>query len=299
MKTSGDINKNSQQLLRLTDEPGTDHNSRIWILKCRLCANIYGCNSTDGWQRKCPRCGDGAPGLPIPTERDGEGWSREEHIIAFNLYSAIPFGRIHERNPSVIELAALLGRRVGSASRKLANFSRLDPAIRARDLKGLSNGSKGEELVWNEFADHPEQLAYESARLVADRLGCKVEQMAEVDENELLPLGLEREAMVRLRVNQWFFRRRVLAAYNYRCCITGLSVPELLVASHVIPWRDDAANRLNVRNGLCLNALHDHAFDRGLMWVEENLSFAYRRNFFPSVPGRRKPDGSVNSMAGH
>lgn len=271
MKNTGDINRNGQQLLRITGEPGTDYNSRIWILKCRRCATIYGCNSTDGWQRKCPQCGQGAAGLPIPIERDGEDWTRDEHIIAFNLYCAIPFGRIHERNPDVIELAALLGRKVGSASRKLANFSRLDPVHQARDVKGLEHGSKGEELVWNEFADQPEELAFESARLLADRLGCKIEQVAEVDEAELSLPGVEREAIVRLRVNQWFFRRRVLSAYNYRCCVTGLSMPGLLVASHVIPWCEDAANRLNARNGLCLNALHDRAFDRGLMWVEEGF----------------------------
>jgi putative restriction endonuclease len=82
---------------------------------------------------------------------------------------------------------------------------------------------------------------------------------------------VEREALVKLRVNQAFFRQRVLSAYDFRCCVTGLMSRPLLVASHIVPWAEDAANRLNARNGLCLNALHDRAFDRGLMWIEPSF----------------------------
>jgi len=51
--------------------------------------------------------------------------------------------------------------------------------------------------------------------------------------------GIEREALIRVRVNQSFFRRRILSAYEFRCSVTGLSVPELLVASHIVPWSQD------------------------------------------------------------
>ncbi|OGT80836.1 MAG: hypothetical protein A3H91_02225 [Gammaproteobacteria bacterium RIFCSPLOWO2_02_FULL_61_13] len=192
-------------------------------------------------------------------------------MIAFQLYSRIQFGMIHMGNPQVIELSALLGRKVGSASRKLANFSRLDPVHQARNVRGLEHGSKGEEDVWREFDERPEALAFESARLLAERLGYNVEQVAEIDEWDLPPPGKERESLVKLRVNQSFFRQRVLSAYEFRCCVTGLTSLPLLVASHIVPWAEDAAHRLNPRNGLCLNALHDRAFDRGLMWVESNL----------------------------
>ncbi len=175
------------------------------------------------------------------------------------------------RNPEVIKLAAMLGRKVGSASRKLANFSRLDPVHHARDVRGLEHGAQGEEEVWQEFDERPEALAFESAQLLARRLGYKVERVAEIDESDLPPPGIEREALVKLRVNQSFFRQRVLAAYGFRCCVTGLTSRPLLVASHIVPWAEDATNRLNPRNGLCLNALHDRAFDRGLMWIEPGL----------------------------
>jgi predicted restriction endonuclease len=42
-------------------------------------------------------------------------------------------------------------------------------------------------------------------------------------------------------------------------------------ARHIIPWAEDIPNRLNPRNGLCLNALHDRAFDRGLMWIDDGF----------------------------
>src|SRR2546423_13325831 len=85
----------------------------------------------------------------------GENWSREEHILAFNLYSQIPFGTIHVRNPKIKALARLLGRSIGSVSYKLANFARLDPSLQRRGIRGLPHGAKGEEEVWNEFAQQP------------------------------------------------------------------------------------------------------------------------------------------------
>lgn len=195
-------------------------------------------------------------------------WTREEHIIAFNVYCRIPFGQIDEHTPEVQELARLVGRTIGAASYKLANFARLDPALKKRGIKGAANGSKGEEEVWNEFSENPERLALESERLVAQRLGESLEKSSEIETDDLPEVGVEREAIVRLRVKQSFFRRRVLSAYSYRCCVTGLTNQQLLVASHIVPWAADASNRLNPKNGLSLNALHDRLFDRLLMWVE-------------------------------
>src|SRR5437899_2372118 len=107
------------------------------------------------------------------TTQRNEKWTREEHILAFNLYCKIPFGTIHIRNPKIIELARLLGRSVGSVSYKLANFSRLDPTLQARGIRGMGHGAKGEEDVWREFCENPEALAFESERLLAQRSGKK------------------------------------------------------------------------------------------------------------------------------
>jgi len=197
------------------------------------------------------------------------------------------------RNPKVIRLAAILGRKVGSVSYKLANFARLDPALQARGIRGMSRGAKGEEAIWDEFASRPEALAYESEEILAERLDRRIEDVAEIDERDLPPQGMEREAIILVRVNQGFFRKRILSAYGGRCCITGLTVPDLLVASHIIPWSEDSANRMNARNGLCLNAIHDRAFDRYLMWVDENLKVRFSKNLSRKHAGRKMlSDGS-------
>ena len=78
---------------------------------------------------------------------------------------------------------------------------------------------------------------------------------------------MERETLIRSRVNQSFFRKSILASYENRCCITGITIPELLIASHIVPWSVDKKNRMNPCNGLCLNALHDKAFDTGLITI--------------------------------
>jgi predicted restriction endonuclease len=64
----------------------------------------------------------------------------------------------------------------------------------------------------------------------------------------------------------------VLTSYNHRCALTGLAVPQLLNASHIIPWAapESEHRRADPTNGLCLNALHDRAFDRGLITFDED-----------------------------
>ena len=196
-----------------------------------------------------------------------KNWQRSELILAFNLYCKTPFGRIHNRNPEIISLAKAVGRSPSAVSWKLANFARLDPSLQKRNIAGAKHGSQGEAEVWEEFHNDWEALAFESERLLAQTTGRKVEEIAEVPEEALPKEGKERERVVRSRVNQHFFRATVLAAYGNKCCITGMPIPELLTASHIVPWSVDHQNRLNPRNGLCLNAIHDRAFDRGLLTI--------------------------------
>lgn len=194
-------------------------------------------------------------------------WTREELIITFNLYCKIPFGKIHIHNPEVISLAKILGRTPSAVSWKLANLASLDPSLKKRNIAGASHGSKLDAEVWNEFVDDWDRLAFESEKLLAQRAGKKVEETSGIDVFDLPREGKEREAVVKVRVNQSFFRKTVLAAYDFQCCITGLEIPELLNASHIIPWSKDKEHQVNPRNGLCLNAIHDRAFDRYLITV--------------------------------
>ncbi|NCA81973.1 MAG: HNH endonuclease [Opitutae bacterium] len=89
--------------------------------------------------------------------------------------------------------------------------------------------------------------------------------------------GKDRICSAKARVNQDFFRELILDEYRTQCCVSGLNVPEVLRASHIIGWADDEANRLNPANGLCLSATYDAAFDRHLISFDED----YRMVFSP------------------
>jgi predicted restriction endonuclease len=75
----------------------------------------------------------------------------------------------------------------------------------------------------------------------------------------------------RVRRAQQFFRNAVLSSYAHKCCVTGIGEPALLRASHIVPWADREESRLDPANGLCLNALFDAAFDRGLLAIDDGF----------------------------
>lgn len=208
-----------------------------------------------------------------------KNWDRKELIVAFNLYCKTPFGKIHTRNPDVIHLAKALGRTPSAVSWKLANFASLDPLLKKRNIVGATHGGKLEKQIWEEFNNNWEQLSFESERLRFELLQRPIVE----SEEEMFPEGKTREAVVRARVNQGFFRAAVMAAYNSTCCITGLAVSELLCASHIVPWAIDHKNRTNPRNGLCLSAIHDRAFDRGLLTISINHEVLVSPRFKDSV----------------
>ncbi|MBI5427083.1 MAG: HNH endonuclease [Nitrospinae bacterium] len=197
-----------------------------------------------------------------------KSWSRDELLLAINLYCKTPFGKIHVRNPDIIDLANKLGRTPGSVSYKLANFASLDPSL---PRKGASNVSQLDREVWAEFFDDWDTMAYKSEVLSAKLDKRDLKDAADIPEETIFGEGKTQSSFVKTRVNQDFFRTMVLSAYNGACCITGISIQELLNASHIVPWSVDGKNRLNPRNGLCLNALHDRAFDRGIITIGEDL----------------------------
>lgn len=190
-------------------------------------------------------------------------WTRDELIVAFNLYCKIPFSKINYRYPLIVKLAEAIDRTPSAVAWKLVNFASLDPSLTKRGIKGATNTGKLDKIIFEEFTNNWEDLVYESEILLSKFL----------NEDIILPTqdklefkeGLEIERKVKVRVNQSFFRNIVLSSYDFKCCLTGIDIPELLIASHIVPWSRDEENRLNPQNGLCLNNLHDKAFDRGLI----------------------------------
>lgn len=193
-------------------------------------------------------------------------WTREQLIVTFNLYCKMPFSKAVSTNPDVIRLAEMIGRTPSAVAFKLGNFGSFDPELKKRGIGGLPNASRLDKEIWDEFNSNWEELAFESERLIAEFEKRPIEDVAQIDLSDL-PIGKERESLVKIRVNQSFFRQTVLSSYGGKCCVTGLNIPSLLVASHIVPWGKDKDNRTNPKNGLCLNSLHDKAFDNGLMTI--------------------------------
>ncbi len=207
-----------------------------------------------------------------------ENWNKEQTIVALNLYCKIPFNRVSSNHPDIIRIAKIIGRTPNSVKMKIGNFGSFDPELKKRGIVGLGNTSKLDELVWNEFNNDWNNLAYESELLISKFTNQPIEKIAEINIADI-PMGKEREAIVKQRVNQSFFRSTILSSYNLKCCVTGLSISDFLVASHIIPWSKDEKNRLNPHNGLCLNALHDKAFDRGFITVTSDYKIKISRQF--------------------
>lgn len=213
-------------------------------------------------------------------------WTEGESKLAFHLYCQLPFGRLHQRNDEIIELAALLDRTPSAVAMKLVNFASLDPAIISSGRKGLDGASKLDHEVWDNFHADWEGLAVECVALRNNLIAIREPSHVEVAENETAYfVGETRAAIVEQRIKQHFFRRAVLSSYRGRCCMTGVTESRLLLASHIVPWSQDKANRLNPANGLCLSALHDRAFDQGLI----SVSAEYRVLLSASVATADEP----------
>lgn len=193
-------------------------------------------------------------------------WSKEETIVAFNVYCKIPFKSSSKTNPTIVKYANIIGRSPSALNMKVGNFGRLDPELKRQGITGLVNGSRLEEEVWNEFNGNWEKLAFESEELIAKFQNKTIEENEELNLDDI-PEGKERHTIVKTRVNQNFFRSTILSSYNLKCCITGLSIPDFLVASHIKPWAKDKENRINPHNGICLNSIHDKAFDKGFITI--------------------------------
>lgn len=198
-------------------------------------------------------------------------WTIKELKLALALYCQIPFGKMHSKNPDVIRLADKIGRKSSAVAMKLVNFASLDPEIIAAGRTGLGNASATDKIVWEEFqADWDNELL----KATKDLPDHKILAYEDTEEPFDISVVTTRKAEIEIRTKQTIFRRMILSSYAGVCCISGLSEPRLLIASHIVPWNKDIGNRLNPHNGLCLSVLHDKAFDRGLITVLPDYTVA-------------------------
>ena len=180
---------------------------------------------------------------------------------------------------------------------KLSNFASLDPKHIDRGIKGLSNTSRADVDAWHEFTGDWNKTVWDSEILMARlkrhsdeeavqtaEINTGIDELADWETSDTVETQTER--ITKIRIGQQFFRKTVLANYRSECCICGMPIPRLLVASHIVPWKDREDLRLNPHNGLCMCALHDKAFDGGLLTIDEQYRVVVSKkvsNYLPNT----------------
>ena len=145
-------------------------------------------------------------------------WTREQTIVAFNLYCKIPFNKVTSNHPEIIKIAQIIGRSTNSVKMKIGNFGSFDEELKKRGIVGLSNVSRLDKEIWEEFHNNWEKLSFESEMLISQFKGENIENI--FDNEQSLIEGKDKLSLVKTRVNQNFFRQTILSAYNETCCIT-------------------------------------------------------------------------------
>lgn len=202
----------------------------------------------------------------------GVSWSRDELVLALYLYCQIPFARTKANNPEVIRLATILGRTPSSVARKLGNFGAFDPLLAKQGISGLTHASRMDREIWQEFYGRWDNLVAESQCLLSTLPVVTTPLVQKELPIISRPDGpTERPATILSRLCQSFFRKAILSSYESTCCVCGIDLPQMLVASHIVPWAANKESRSDPENGLCLCALHDKAFDRGLISIKTSL----------------------------
>lgn len=220
-------------------------------------------------------------------------WSKEELVLALNLYLKLPFGKMHSGTKEIIHLASIINRTPSSVAMRLVNFANVDPYHQNRGVGGLSGGKKQVQPIWDEFIENKDDLLFESEKILAEKEFNSIEnKYAEVLDGIDNLVGESKIREVKVRVNQHVFRQIVLSNYMNKCAISGIDIPELLVASHIIPWSKNEKERLNPENGICFSSLYDKAFDKGLIGLnldysiiiseklKQNISKSYYQQYF-------------------
>ncbi len=231
-------------------------------------------------------------------------WTREEVLLAINLYCKLPYARLTQRSAEVKDLARILGRTPSAISMRCCNYAQFDPKESNR-VKGLSHVAKFDKAIWDEVNTDWERFAVECEQILKAINPLQNNAPQDREATSILdteyPIGNDKEQTVRIRVGQQFFRETVLAAYNHQCCITGLHSDALLIASHIKPWKNSnpKTERTNPHNGLCLSPLYDKAFDAGFMTMDEECRIVFSpllwdcasrevaQNFFRRYEGKK------------
>lgn len=193
---------------------------------------------------------------------DRKSWSREDIIIAYALYCVTPMSKINTSNKAIQEVAKLIGASVGSLNARMQNFRAVD----LRQTSSLGRIAKMDRAIFEEFQHDWGALSLQAEQLT----GLALFDADSLNGAKRLSDLTDHKRVTRERL---FFRKAVLAAYEYKCCISGQMLPAMLVASHIRPFKAcrSSSDRMAPENGLCLNVFYDKAFDQGYITVDPSL----------------------------
>ncbi len=205
-------------------------------------------------------------------DSSSDGWTRDQLLAAFYLYLQLKPSEVQATSENVAIFARSFNKPPRAVATKIRAFASLDPTLSGEALKATGNVTPLDKKVWDEFQTNWTQTTIVASEAFEAVAGDYWEQASnnEISAGDLQYLfqeGQTREAIVQVRKNQYIFRKAILSSYASQCCISGLQDERLLIASHIVPWAEDKENRLNPKNGLCLSALHDRAYDQGLITV--------------------------------
>ncbi|MBI0146229.1 HNH endonuclease [Bifidobacterium sp. M0399] len=208
--------------------------------------------------------------------------------MAFALYIVLEPRECDDNGLDVQRLASFLNRTPASVALKIWNIAARDVNRSAQGKAGMKHGSKLDSQVWQWYEENPDAFMAECLNLLRHALMQANKQhfhpaplasdrysLLETATRLLLgkrnPKGGERATTTIQRINQSYFRNSLLLNYQCTCCITGMQIPSMLIASHIKPWKASTpTEKTAASNGLLLNAFHDRAFDQGLISIDDD-----------------------------
>lgn len=145
-------------------------------------------------------------------------------------------------------------------------FDNINPRQTSYPAKSFCSAAMKQLLEYCEY-DLKENEAW---KLLQVKSGAKQVSKELITIFDIDKTGEDKVVEARVRLGQSYFRKMVLQNYQNKCCVTGLNVPQILRASHIVGWAEDKANRMNPENGLCLSATYDAAFDKHLISFDDD-----------------------------
>ncbi|MFJ5357445.1 HNH endonuclease [Pectobacterium sp. CHL-2024] len=165
-------------------------------------------------------------------------------------------------------------RDVDNPNRLLRENLQRDPIL--KELHVVDTGLQGNiAILLDRFSNRIEELWCDNEK---DRFYEEINKDIKEIENDVNISETTKKQLINARLGQGSFRREVLTKYP-KCPITGVSMPELLRASHIKPWRkSDPKERLDPYNGIMLSPHVDVLFDKGYISFSDDGSILIRND---------------------